>query len=247
MAEDARFCPNRPSLADSPCTVDPGRVLAEVSLIDWTRDDQRRTRDDTILAGDAMLRIGVTRNSEVQLGWTAYGHDRTRSATGRIDTIAGIGDVRLGFRQNLRNPDGSGFSFAIEPFATLPAGGHAIGAGTWGAGAVVPVSYDLGKGVSLDVTATMEAAPNASRRGRHLAYDGIVGLGYDLSDAITAVAEMQVSQDDDPAGATTQAVAAASLAWQPSKRTQLDVLVAAGLNRDTPDVRLVTGGAILFR
>ena len=41
-------------------------------------------------------------------------------------------------------------------------------------------------------------------------------------------------------------LAAGSLAWQPTGRTQLDVLIAAGLNHDAPDVRVLTGGAVLF-
>ncbi|MBN8808374.1 MAG: hypothetical protein J0I47_09090 [Sphingomonas sp.] len=53
-------------------------------------------------------------------------------------------------------------------------------------------------------------------------------------------------ENGNPAGHTTQSIAAVSLAFLPKKRMQLDVLVGAGLNHDTPDVRIVTGGAILF-
>ena len=75
---------------------------------------------------------------------------------------------------------------------------------------------------------------------------GIIGLSYQLSDAVTWTSEVSVERDDDPVGDETYVLAAQSLAWQPTKRTQLDLLAAAGLNHDTPDVRVAVGGAILF-
>ena len=56
----------------------PGHVLVETGLIDWTRDDGPDARTDTILAADTLVRIGVTDRAELQLGWTPFGHQRTR-------------------------------------------------------------------------------------------------------------------------------------------------------------------------
>lgn len=244
---DLRFCPNRPSLEESPCTVDPGHVLAEVSLLDWTRDDRPDAREDVILAGDAQLRLGLTSSSEIQLNWTAYGHDRLRGKpNGAVDQASGVGDVRLGFRQNLKNPDGSGLSYALEPYVTLPAGGRAIGAGDWAAGLVLPLSYAVTPKLSLQFTGQTSAAVNASRSGRHLSYGGDFGVGYQLGPRLGFVGEVEITADKDPSGHVTQATAAGSLAWAARKRLQLDFLVGAGLNRETPNFRFLTGGAVLF-
>ena len=62
---------------------------------------------------------------------------RSTRATGGSCRAHGSGDVTIGRRRNRHNPDGSGFSIAVQPFATLPTGGHAIGAGSWGAGLIV--------------------------------------------------------------------------------------------------------------
>ena len=129
--EGPRFCPNRPSLDTSTCTTDPGRVLAEVSGIDWQRDDADGTRQDTLLFGDAQLRTGIDSRTEVQIGWTPLAQVRTHASDGSVDTVTGVGDVRLGLRRNLHNPDGSGTSLALEGFVTLPTGRHDIGAGDW--------------------------------------------------------------------------------------------------------------------
>lgn len=247
-AQDApRFCPNRPSLGESGCITEPGRVHLEVSAIDWTLDRIGSTREDTILAGDLQARFGLTPTAELQIAWTPYGHLRTRDrATGLIDKRARVGDVQIGVRQNLRNPDGSGLSLAIEPSVTLPVGRSPIGAGTWGVGVVLPVTYDLTKTVNLQLTNEIQAAPDADGDGRHFLLNEVAGVGYALSSSVTATAELQLIRDVDPADHATQLFAAGSLAWQPRQRLQLDILVGTGLNHDAPDLQIVTGGAILF-
>lgn len=245
--EGRRFCPNRPSLGESACTTEPGHVQGEVSAIDWTLEKDAEERKDTILAGDFQLRVGVTPTSEVQIGWSPYGHVRTRDrATGDSGRASRVGDVTIGFRRNLRNPDGSGLSFGVEPRVIVPVGRTPVGAGTWGAALVVPVTYDLTDTLNLALTNEVDAAPDEDGHGRHFALNEVLGLGYDLSDKVTAVAELQVERDDDHADHQTRAFAAASLAWQPRHGLQLDVLVGAGLNRDADDVRILTGGAVGF-
>lgn len=244
---DPRFCPTRPSLGSSACTTKPGQVHLELSALDWQLDDTRDQREDRIVAGDLLARIGVGPSTEVQVGWTAFGHVRTRDkVTGAVENTQGVGDVTVGLRQNLRNPDGKGLSFGVQPFVSLPTGTGSVGAGDWGAGVVLPVSYDLGDKINLEFTGEADAAVDQDGDGRHLAYSGIWGVSYQLSDKFTTVAELSLERDDDPMAHETHSLAALSLAYQPRKTLQLDVLAVAGLNRNSPDLRLVTGGAILF-
>lgn len=244
---DVRFCPNRPSLGASGCTTLPGQVQVEMSGVDWTRDRKDGAQSDTLLYGDVVARIGVSRNAEVQIGWTPYGAVRTRDlATGAASRIGGTGDVTLGFRRALSHPDGKGLSAAVQPYVTLPVGGQAIGAGDWSAGMVLPVYYEIDDRWSIDFTGQAAAKADQDRHGRHVDVSGVVGLGYALSDAVTAVAELSAERDDDPTGATTQTLAAVSLAWQPTKRTQIDLLLVGGLNDAAPDARVVLGGAVAF-
>lgn len=246
-SDDPRFCPNRPSLGSSTCTTEPGHVQVELSAFDWQRDDNRTDRDDQVLVGDLLARVGIGPQTEFQIGWTAFGADRDRrKGAGGISRVNGVGDVRLAVRQNLRNPGGDGLSFGIEPFVILPLGPQPIGDGDWEMGAVIPVTYDLSKSVNFAFTGQVAALADEDGRGRHLNYSGIIGLGYKLSDQVTWVSELSLERDDDPAGGETHILAAQSIAWQPTKRTQLDLLAAAGLNRTTPDIRIALGGAIVF-
>ena len=236
------LCPDRPGLGTPACTLDPGRIQVEIGMMDWTLDRQPDSRTDTILAGDTLLRIGIDQQTEAQIGWTAYGHVRTRDRmTGAVDRADGTGDVTLAIRRNLANPDGSGLAIALQPYVTLPIGGSAIGAGDWGAGLIAPVSYDLAGGLQLALTPQVAAAVDSDGNGRHLMYGSVLGLGFDLSDAVGATVELAAYRDSDPAGHTTQALAGLSFGWQPGDDSQLDAGVNLGLNRDTPDIELYFG------
>jgi len=240
-AEARDLCPDRPGLGTPACTVDEGRTMLEIGLADWTLDRGADSRTDSWVFGDALLRAGLTPSLELQVGWTMLGHVRERDrATGHTSSTTRTGDVTLALRQNLRNPDGSGFSIAVMPYATLPVGGASVGAGDWGAGLLVPASFDLGA-VSLGLTPHVDAAVDADGDGRHLAYGTVVGLGFGVSDDVSAAAELSLARDDDPGGRSTEALAGLSLGWQPDAESQWDVGVNAGLNRDSPDVELYAG------
>lgn len=242
LAEERDYCPTRPGLGTTPCTIPPGRVSVETALADWTLDDRTDTRTDTVLIGDTLARIGLTDRIEAQAGWTPYGHVRTRDkANGPVENAARVGDVTLGLKANLHSPDGKGLSIAMQPFATVPVGRSPVGAGGWGAGVVVPVTYDLGETLNLASTSEADAAVNGDGDGRHFAYSEVVGLGVKLTATLTGSLEVEALRDEDPMGKTFQVLASASLAWMAKDDFQLDVGSVAGLDRDAPDVELYLG------
>lgn len=240
------FCPDRPGLGTPACTVEPGTMMLEMGLADWTLDRTADTRTDAWGFGDALLRAGLTPSLEVQLGWTMLGHVRERDrATGDVNSCTRTGDVTIALRQNLSNPDGSGFSVALMPYATLPIGGDGVGAGDWGAGLIVPASFDLGA-LSLGLTPHVDAAVDGDGDGRHLAYGSVVGLDFNVSDDISMAAEVSVTRDRDPGGHSTEALAGLSAGWQADDDSQWDIGANLGLNRDSPDVELYVGFARRF-
>lgn len=247
IAQQRDYCPERPGLNTPACIIDVGHVSIETSLADWTLTKDSGMRDDQVLIGDTKLRIGVTDHIEAQIGWTPYGHDRQRDrATGAIDASGGVGDVTLGVKANLSHPDGDGLAIAVLPYVTLPVGGRAIGAGDWGGGVLLPITFALGRSVQLEATPEVDAAVDSDGDGRHLAYSGTAGVGLKVADAATLTGEVQVARDRDPSGHTTQALAALSVAYQVGKNLQLDLFGAGGLNRDSPDVEVYGGVAVRF-
>lgn len=242
FAEDRDYCPTRPGLGTTPCTIAPGHVSVEVALADWTLEQDSTQRGDTVLVGDSLVRFGVSDSIEAQFGWTPFGHVRTRDKlAGTIDTANRVGDATLGIKANLLHPDGSGVSAAVQPFVTIPVGRAPLGAGDWGAGVVVPITFDLSDRVNLSTTTEADAAVDQDGHGRHFAVSETLGLGFRLSKALTATIEGQVLRDEDPAGSTTQGLASLSLAWMAKDNLQFDVGAAAGLDRDAPDMELYVG------
>ncbi|MBV9842486.1 MAG: transporter [Sphingomonadaceae bacterium] len=242
LAEERDFCPERPGLDTPPCIVDKGRLQAELGLADWTLDRQPDSRTDEIDAGQIQLRYGVTDSTELRFGWTAYGHVRVRDrATGAVDRMSGTGDVTLGVKQSLLDPGGDKLSIALLPTVSLPSGGQAIGAGDWGASLALPASYPLSDIFQLELTPEVDAAVDADRSGRHLAYSVAGGLGAKLSKAWSVTGELQTSHDDDPSGHRSEHRAAFSAAYQFGKDFQIDAAAIAGLDHQTPDVEAYFG------
>ncbi|KQM19457.1 transporter [Novosphingobium sp. Leaf2] len=241
-AAERDYCPDRPGLDTPPCTMAPGTLSLEAGLGDWTLSRDADQRQDLFLTGDLRLRYGFADHAEVQLGWTSLGFSRTRDyTTGQMARETRTGDVTLGVRRNLANPDGSGFSVALAGFVSLPTGRSPVGAGDWGAGALVPISVQVSDTVSLTSTSELDAAVDDDGNGRHLAVGQTVGAAVKLGEKLSAAAEYQITFDRDPSGYTHQQVSGLSLAWQPAKNLQFDAGTILGLDRDANDVELYFG------
>jgi hypothetical protein len=236
------LCSDRPGLGTQPCTVDAGHLQVELGIAAWERHRQPDSSERRIEAGELLLRAGLDERTEVRLGWLGYGHVRERDqATGAVEHMVGVGDVTIGLKRNLRNPDGSGLSIALLPFATVPVGRDGVGAGTWETGLLAPASYALSEAVSLQLTPEVDAAANEDGHGRHLAYGGTVGLQAAIAEAVTIAVEVQDIHDRQPDDHHDEALLGLSLAYQPAQRLQFDVGANAGLNHASPDLRLYAG------
>lgn len=248
QAQDLRdFCADRPGLGTPACTLDPGHVMVELGLADWTLDHKGPQRTDTTTFADTLVRIGLDPHTEAQVGWTAFGLERQRdSLAGTVDHGRGIGDVTLALRRNISSPDGSGFSLAVMGAATVPTGGQTIGAGDWGASLLVPLSFDLPGDLNVQLTPEIDAAVDEDRQGRHIAYGSVVGVQLPVGKTLSATGELSIFRDDDPVAHTTKSAAGLSVAWQRNANLQFDAGANFGLNRTTDDLELYVGIARRF-
>jgi opacity protein-like surface antigen len=246
-AQARDYCPDRPGIDTPPCTIDPGRLSIETGVGDWTHEADPDAVTDTVLIGDLLMRYGIADHAELRVSWTAFGHVRTRDkASGAVERQSGIGDVTLGIRRNLIDPDGKQFSIALLPSVSLPAGGAAIGAGDWGAGLQVPASMPLGGVFTLLLTPEFDAAVNEDRSGRHFAWGSSGGIGIAATSKLNLALEASVIRDDDPAGHTTQALAGFSAGLTLGEETQIDVGAEIALNGASPDSHVYFGIARRF-
>lgn len=224
------YCSTRPSLGQSACILDPGRVAIETALTDWERD----TDSDTTLFGDSLLRIGVTDRAEVQIGWTPVGIARDRRDGTRTTRS---GDLTLGSRINLRNPDGKGLSYGLQPAVTIPVGRDPIGDRAWRLGVVAPVGFDLSDTLNLQFSPQLDIVAEVGRGDRRIEPAAVVGIEAQLNDAVSTTAEFQWQHE---AGGDA-ANAALSFAWQVGDDLFVDTGAVVGLNDAAAAVRLYSG------
>ena len=236
------YCPDRPGINTPPCTLDRGRLSVELSVGDWTHDRQDVTVTDTAVLGDLALRYGVGDRTELRLAVTPYTRITAQdTVTGLVDRQAGSGDVTLGIKQNVRDPAGDGLSIALVPSVSLPTGGSAAGAGDWGAGMQVAISFPVGAGVSVMSTLEGDAAVDSDRDGRHLVYGAAAGLAFSPLKNLNLAVEAQVARDLDPQGSTTPVLAGLSGGLALGDDLQIDLGAEVGVAGGAPDRRIYLG------
>lgn len=236
LAASRDLCPTRPGLNTPSCTVDPGRVLLEIGLADWTLDRAAGSRHDSIAVGETLLRYGIDDRTEAEFGWTAYGHDRVRRRSG-VEVKDGVGDVMFAIKRGLGAANGP---LALQAHLSAPTGGAAIGAGGWEAGMMMPVSLPLPGGLGFALTPGIDWLADENGGGHHIAYGSAIGVSRTFAKAITVAVEGQVTRDDDPGKLQTSIVGSGSLAWQTDDDSQIDIGVVTGLS-DAPDLQLYLG------
>lgn len=224
------YCPTRPSLGQSACTIEAGHYAIETALSDW----ERSSDSDMVLFGDTLFRLGLTDRSELQIDWTPLGIARDRP-NGR--NVVRTGDLEIGSRIALRNPDGKGLSYGLQPSVTVPVGRSPIGSGGWGVAMVAPVSYDLSKRINLQFSPELAWMPRDEGRGNAVAATATLGLGVLVSDACQFTTELQWQRAE---GVTEHRLALA-VAWQVSDDFFVDTGGVAGLDDNTPALRLYSG------
>jgi len=216
--------------------------LIEVGLLDWTVERDGTARSSTLVTGDFLVRYGLDDLSEFQVGWTAFGrvreHDR---ASAQSETRSGTGDLAFAYKRSLSNPDGSGLSVAVQPFATIPLGSVAVGAGQWEGGLLLPASVDVGSSFQIQVTPEVDYSGDDDRHGHHLAYGGVAGFSVAIAEEVSSSLELAAFRDSDPSGHFTDLRVSGSIGLQLSNDLQVDGGVVAGLNRQSPDVEIYLG------
>lgn len=235
------LCADRPGKATPPCILDAGHTQLEVGLLDFATTRDPAGRDDTYSLGGFELRRGLTRRVEAELAWTPLIVERDRRPGGDAHST-GVGDLTLGMRAALTDPDADGVAVSVEPFLTAPTATHGLGAGGWTGGVLLPMAAPLPGGASVTVSPQLQILRNAAGGGAHVAWSAGAGVARPVGNASLGL-ELWGAVDDDPAGSTKQASVDFTAAWTPAKapNLQLDGGVNAGLNRQTPQVELYMG------
>jgi len=234
------LCADRPGKATPACILDAGHLQFETGLFETSRQSEDGTHDDVDTYGAFELRAGLTRRAEAEVDWAPWIVERARDAAGRTRS-SGVGDLTLGLRAALTDPDGSGPAVSVQPFVSAPTATHGMGAGGWQGGLRLPISIPAGAW-TFGASPELDVARDAAGGGAHAAWSGVVAASRGVG-ALTLGAELWGAVDDDPGGRTWQASVDLTAAIVPPRHAelQLDAGANIGVTHDTPDVDLYVG------
>lgn len=227
----------RPSSSTSPVALPAGHVQIEGG-VQLTRGDGG-VRDVTLPF--LLLRAGLAKNVEVQLGWAGY------SITDRGPrTSKGVTDTTLALKVQLSEQNGAMPALGVLGQLSFPSGAQSKTSDStdpsigllWSYDFAPASVFDIGlPGIGLFGTALLTSTTDDD--GGRIAQSGIgIGAGVPISERLSAYVEYfgTFTRRQSP-----QHNANAGLSWLFGRNTAVDAYLGAGLNAAAPNFFIGTG------
>jgi hypothetical protein len=227
---------DRPDITESPFTIDAGRVQTETTLFGYARSrpEQDGSFTDTYELGTTNVRIGVTSNIEVALGWQPYGVVRTHQVAPLSDfTQSGIGGLEVRAKVNLWGNDTfekpGATAMALLPYAVLPTDRHnGVSPEFVESGLIVPLALKLTNKLELDLSGGIAWVREDASTRYHEEYLASAVLSYEWSERLGTYYEIAARlHTEDPRGDVV--IVAAGVTYKLRKDLQLDAGVNVGI------------------
>jgi hypothetical protein len=230
---------DRPDTTESPYTVDAGHFQAELSLVDFTRDDDGGVKSETLTALPSNLKVGLLNNVDLQLVFDPYVNQRVKVA-GRSVRQEGFGDTTIRLKVNLLGNDEGPVAVGVMPYVTFPTSTHDVGLDRAQYGLIVPVSVELPAGFELGAMIEIDVVRDAANKSYGTELLHTVTLGHELYGELRGYVEYAGIAPID-AGSTYRAVIGTGLTYGLSDDTQLDAGVNFGVSDAADDYNLFVG------
>jgi hypothetical protein len=241
---DLTICADRPTKANAGCTVPAGHWQLEVAAADWTRSSNGMDRTDVTSLGQALVKLGLTDNSDLELGFSPHIEIDSRAGALR-DHESGIGDTVVRYKRRL-TAEGTGTQFALIPFVKLPTARHGLGNGKAEGGLATTVSFATKAGPAITLGPEFDLLADSDGHGYHPGITNLVNVGISPAPRLSLSAELWNAINFDRPHTIRSWSADFAAAYLATKRLQIDGGANFGLNRATPDIELYTGISILF-
>lgn len=227
-------CPDRPTKANGPCTVDAGHVQLEADIVNASFMHASGVTTDSWLLFNPTLKYGLTSNLDIEANIDPLEIVRVKDAAGAVTTQSGVSDLFLRLKYEFLNTPG--VQAALIPYVKAPTARSGLGNGAWEGGLIAPVNIKLSSALSLAVQPEVDGLENGAGNGHHLAVSQDLSLGLSLPHNVTLFAELWGQWAFDPAGTQRQYSADIAAALGLGRDSQLDAGINFGLNRATPGV-----------
>jgi Putative MetA-pathway of phenol degradation len=230
---------DRPDGTESPYTVDAGHVQAELSLIDYTHDDDPGLRTDTFKVFDTNLKLGLTDNTDLQLIFTPYLNDKSTPDAGPAVTADDFGDIQLRLKINLWGNDSGETALGIIPFVKLPTGAESGNDHVEG-GFITVLAWNVADHWGLGFMAEADAVYDPVDNDYDAQFVHTAVLGFDVVKRLGAYVEyIGVASSDS--GTDYAAAFSTGLTYELRKNLVLDMGTRVGLTTAADDLNLFTG------
>ncbi|MFC0710954.1 transporter [Azorhizophilus paspali] len=240
-AEEPPLCTDRPTKANSVCTVPEGLWQIESDAFSFTHYRDEGVTTDTWLVPNPTIKYGLDDRSDIELNWAPYVSVKTSDE----HRLNGIGDAYLRYKRRLTD-QGASFGASIVPYLKLPTAKRGIGNERFEGGVAMPISFALSNGLTLTLGPQIDALLDADRNGYHINLVNLVNLSGAATPELTLYGELWMSNNFEPDGTYSQYSADFAAAYALGKTLQLDIGANFGLNEHTPDMQIYTGFSTRF-
>jgi hypothetical protein len=226
---------DRPDVTESAYTVDAGHVQVEMSLIEFTHDDDGGDFDQFTIA-PSNIKVGLTNNIDVQLVLEPYIHQRFDD-----DNADGFGATQLRMKFNLFGNDQGDVALAVMPFVQFPTAEDDIGGGDHLEGGVIfPFTMPLPAEFTLSMMAEIDALRNDADDDYGLALVHTLSVGHAIAGELSGYVEyVGVANYELDEGYV--ATAGCGLTYLLREDVQLDSAVYFGISEAADDFSALLG------
>ena len=186
---------DRPDVTESPYTVDAGHFQYETDFVRLIKEKSELQKTNTLLINQANIKIGLTGNTAIQIGFQTYGRQRETDITsGNAETTHGFGDVTLRIKQNLIGNDHGNFALALLPYIKFPTSKYDEKSRLEG-GLIVPMLYKLPGEWNLGFQVEVDRLKDLDQQAMHTEFLQTLTLSHQLLKNVDGIAEMYYTYD----------------------------------------------------
>jgi len=230
---------DRPDVTESPYTVDAGHFQAEISLFEYTYDDEGG-HTDAVSILPINLKVGLLNNVDLQFVVNPYVNVRTRTTGERGRRNHGFGETQLRLKVNLWGNDGGETALALMPFISFPSAADGLGPERVEGGLIIPLSVSLPWEFEMGTMLEIDFVRNSANRGYGVQLVHSVTVGHKLWGELGGYAEY-VGMTPIDTGATYQAQMDFGLTYGIGENAQLDAGINVGITGAVDDFTVFMG------
>jgi Putative MetA-pathway of phenol degradation len=237
------FNTDRPSITDSPFTIDAGVFQIESDVANWRVNTENHVRTRTWIIGNTNFRIGLTNWMDLQIFPQLYANRRTSGkGFGSALVQDGFGDTTLRLKINLLGDEGGKLVVGLVSSLKIPTNTGHTGNHVWEPGFGLPVNYSLPWGFTLFAQTRIDILDKTRSSSLRVQWQNPIGLSRTIVGNLSGYVEFYDAVSPGPWIGTLDT----GLIYQATPNFSIDVDSFFGLTRSADDLNIFVGFARRF-